>query len=250
MNIDTTTITATAPAQFGKGSGKKIAAAFTDPTKGWTTHFIPSSWGGAKMEAFSAGPNGNQISVTVQVADNGAFLGASILDTEAGHKWSHTLETVSDTVIAANLPIEYAEQARRAAEQAARQQARDERAAIVEAEFAAIKDTDLDNDKWERRALVRIAEQEVSLTIDTRYGISSQMNDAVTIIQKQYEVLLAKRILAVEGRYNELTDRCFTLTEAVTQIIMEAVTDSDATRCETAVPHAKAIQRIANRYAY
>lgn len=238
-------VTTTAPAQFAKGSGKKIAAAFTDPAKGWTVHFIPASWGGCKMVAHA--PN---INMEVTVSENGSFISASIVDLNAGNKWSHTLDTATETVNAANLPTTYAEQARRAAEEAARKQARDERAVIVQAEFAAIKDTDADEQRWERRALVRIAEQELSFSIDNRYSASSQMSEATTIIQKNYEVVFAKRILAMEGRYNELTDRAWTLAEAVTKIIMEAVSDSDATRYETAVPHAKAVQRIANRYAY
>lgn len=247
-NTNNCNITTVAPAPFTKGSGKKIAAAYTDPNGLWVTHFIESQWGGWNMVAYSTGPNGNSINVTVAVWENGSFKTASILDAEAGEKREHLFETVSDVIYAASRPAQYRAEAARIAAEAARKQARDERAAVAEAEYAAMKDTDADEQRWERRSLVRIAEQEVSLTIDTRYSVSSQMSDAVTIIQKQYEVLLAKRILAVEGRYNELTDRAWTLTEAVTQVIMRAVTSSDACSYDTAVPHAKAVQRIANRW--
>lgn len=246
MNTNTTTI----PAAFTKGSGKKIAAAYSE--NGWTLNFEESPWGGAKMTATAEATirtDGHTINlhVVVQCADNGAFIDAMMTD-ETVDKWSNRLDTMSDTVAAAARPTIYTANTAKAiaAEQA--KQARDKRAAVVEAEFAAVKDTDADEQRWERRALVRIAEQEVSFTIDGRYSVTSQMGDAMTIIQKQYEITYAERILALEGRYNEATDRCFTLAEAVTQVIMRAVSDSDGTRYETAVPHAKAIQRIANRW--
>lgn len=246
-NTETTNIMTTIPTPFTKGSGKKIAAAYTDPANVWVTHFLPTSYG-AKMESYAGCPDGKSISVTATVGNNGSFLCATILDTKAGREWNHTLETVSDTVYAANRPAEYFAQHARIAAEAARKQARDERAAVVEAAYAAIKNTDADTDQYERRNLTNIAEQELSFTLDNRYSVVSQMGDAVLIIQKQYEVAFAKRILAVEGRYNEETDRAWTMTEAVTRIIMGAVADSDGTRYETAVPYAKALQRIACRY--
>lgn len=248
-NTNNCNITTVAPAPFTKGSGKKIAAAYTDPNGLWVTHFIESQWGGWNMVAYSTGPNGNSINVTVRVYENGSFLFASILDAEAGHKREVTFETVSDVIYAANRPTQYRAEADRKAAEAARQQARDERAAVAEAEYAAIKDTEADNYKWERRTLTRLAEQELSFTLSERYGASNMASEAAIFVQKQYEMLYAKRALAIEGKYNEATDRCYTLTEAINRTVMAAICNSDATRPETAVAHAKALEQLA-RYSF
>lgn len=254
MNITATIL----PPAFTKGSGKKIA--FYLMQNGWditvvtplsikATHAVMEDNGSFVPYYEMRGSTVVCYEMRVSVADNGAFVWADMLNSEVGQRFV-SLNTVSDAIVAADAPknfiMEAAAAAVRAAEERRREaekRARDERAALLQKEYADSLGGPTDLYEHGRRAMRRMANEVIDFTLDGRYSPSTVLSQAEGIVMSMYVVNYAKRVLLLEGLYNPLTDRCFTFTEAVSKVLLEAAVSYDSTSpCSSA--HGRAMRTI------
>lgn len=253
------TITATIlPPAFTKGSGKKIAFALMH--NGWditvvtplsikATHAVMEDNGSFVPYYEMRGSTVVCYEMRVSVADNGAFVWADMLNSEVGNRYV-SMDTVSDTLCGADAPKNFIMAAEAAAVRAAderrreaEKRARDERAALLQKEYADSLGGPTDLYKYGRRAMQRLADEVIDFTLDGRYSPTTVLSQAESIVTTMYVVNYAKRVLLLEGLYNPLTDRCFTFTEAVAKVLLDAALSSDSTGGSSSV-HGRAMRAI------